>query len=188
MTDEPTVLRPADYRRMRWQNGGGWTTELARRPAEGATFDWRISLAEVDADCDFSPFPGVDRSILVLAGAGMALHVGDDPPVTLAADGPALAFAGDRPTRCRLLAGPTRDFNVMTRRGALTHALTRHALTAPLTLDRGDAWFVYVVDGAPGLGARRLAAGDSALLEAVPGDSSVLTGAGALLLVRLRAG
>jgi len=28
------LLRASDYRRVRWKNDGGWTTELARDPAD----------------------------------------------------------------------------------------------------------------------------------------------------------
>ncbi|MCW5567654.1 MAG: hypothetical protein KIS84_05440 [Dokdonella sp.] len=30
-------LHAADYRRTRWKNDGGWTTELAERARSGAT-------------------------------------------------------------------------------------------------------------------------------------------------------
>lgn len=180
------ILRPADYRRMRWANGGGWTTELARAPADGASFDWRISVAEVESDCDFSPFPGVDRSIAVLTGAGMELAVGDEPPVVLNAGGPALGFSGDQTTRCRLLAGPTRDFNVMTRRAAVAHTLTRDVVVEARVVARDEPSFVYVVAGAFAVAGERLTPGDSLRAEAVPGDSLKLRGAGELLLVRLR--
>ena len=33
-----TLLRAQDYRRMRWKNGAGWTTELLRVPDSD---DWR---------------------------------------------------------------------------------------------------------------------------------------------------
>lgn len=182
MTAATTILREADYRRMPWQNGLGWTTELMRAP-DGGEFAWRISLAEVDADCDFSDFPGIDRSILVLTGAGMALHVGDDPAVTLAPEGPPLAFSGDLPARARLLAGPTRDFNVMTRRGRYIHTLARHASEGALALV-GEV-FIYVVAGALEVEGQALAAGDSLHRADVPGDSLKLTGTAELLLVRL---
>ena len=46
------VLRRADYRRMPWKNGGGWTTQLAAFPESGtnavAPFDWRVSIAEIE--------------------------------------------------------------------------------------------------------------------------------------------
>ena len=50
------LLKPADYVRMPWKNGGGQTTEIVVHPA-GATlaeFDWRVSIADVDADGPFS--------------------------------------------------------------------------------------------------------------------------------------
>lgn len=75
-----TLVPRAEQRRMPWKNGAGTTTELVLHPAGGAEFDWRLSVAEVERDCDFSRFPGVDRSILVLSGGGFALLVDDDPP------------------------------------------------------------------------------------------------------------
>jgi environmental stress-induced protein Ves len=191
--DEPTAasivhLTPADYRRMRWKNGLGWTTEIIVRPAEGE-LDFRVSIAEVDTDCEFSRLPGIDRSILVLAGDGMELRVGDDPPVTLRADGEALAFSGDRDTRCHLLGGPTRDFNVMTRRDRWAHALERHRLLEPLVLDRpaGEGWLLHVSRGHARLGEVELRAGDTAFAEPRASAGPRLTAAGdaELLLVRL---
>ena len=84
-----SLLHRAAARRMRWKNGLGWTTELASQPTRDelvqGEFDWRVSIAEVDADAEFSAFPGIDRSILVLAGAGMLLEVGERAPVELRA-------------------------------------------------------------------------------------------------------
>ena len=75
------VLRHVDYRRMRWKNGGGWTTELAAFPESGADaaapFDWRVSIAEIESDGAFSPFPGCDRHIALLEGVGMELRFDD---------------------------------------------------------------------------------------------------------------
>jgi len=178
-------LRPADYRRMRWKNGAGWTTELAVHGGPEA-FDWRISVAEIEADCDFSRFPEVERSILVLDGAGMVLQVeGSAPAVHLRREDPALRFAGEHAVQCRLLAGPTRDFNVMTRRGVYTHSLERHTLAQPLALT-GEC-FIYVCAGAAQVGGLALATGDSLQVAAVPGDSPVtLHGAAQLVVVRLR--
>lgn len=191
-TATPPLVRltPADYRRMRWKNGLGWTTELVVRPAEGE-LAWRVSIAEVDTDCDFSSLPGIDRSLLVLAGDGMELRVGDAPAVTLRAGGEPLAFSGDDATRCRLLGGPTRDLNVMTRRGALRHALTLHRLTPaePLELPRppGGGVLLYVAQGRAHVDGLALEAGDAALAEPHPmaGATVRARGDAELVLVRL---
>lgn len=187
---QPTVvLVPrAAQRRVRWKNDLGWTTELAVRPDGASEFDWRVSIAEVDADCAFSHFPGIDRSILVLAGAGFDLHVDGEPPAQLRLGGPAHAFSGDRTTSCTLVGGPTRDFNVMTRRGRVRHSL--FTAQAPTTLERtpGLGWVVYVDRGAVTLAGVRAEAGDCVVLEPVPEDmpSIALTGEATLVLVRLQ--
>jgi environmental stress-induced protein Ves len=186
-------LTPADYRRMRWKNGLGWTTELAVRPATGE-LQWRVSIAEVDTDCEFSQLPGIDRSILVLSGDGMELRVGDDPPVTLRASGEPLVFAGDHATRCRLLGGATRDLNAMTRRGVLRHTLATHRLAAtdPLPLPRppGGGWLLHVAHGHALVAELALQAGDSVLAEphATAGPTAQARGEAELVLVWLAPG
>src|SRR5437016_6038465 len=120
------AIDPSSYRRMRWKNDLGWTTELAVAPA-GATldsgFDWRISIAEIESDCDFSALSGCDRSLMLIEGDGLALsHDGAEGP-TLRERGRTAKFAGETPTHCRLIGGPGRDFNVMTRRGKYAHQL-----------------------------------------------------------------
>lgn len=101
-----------------WKNGCGLTRELALAP-DGATtadFDWRLSIAAVARDAPFSAFPGVDRCIVLLDGAGMLLRTG---AATHRLDRPfvPLAFSGDDVVQAQLLEGATTDFNVMVRRG-----------------------------------------------------------------------
>lgn len=187
--DEPVRLRSADYRRMRWANGLGWTTELAVHPAHGE-LEWRVSIAEVDTDCEFSQLPGVDRTLLVLEGDGLALAVDDAPEVLLRPGGEALAFSGDRVTRCRLLGGPTRDFNVMTRRSRYEHVLTTHHLanaTLALAWPAGDGWLVYVTRGHARIGELDAGPHDSVLAKPRPRLASTITitGEADIILVRL---
>lgn len=174
-------------RRVRWKNDAGWTTEILARPA-GDAFDWRLSVAEFAADCDFSPYPGVDRTILALTGAGFDLHVADDPPVHLAPGGEPYAFSGDRPARASV-SGPTRDFNVMTRRGRVAHALTAHTLAGrrPLPRPAHTTTAVYVVDGLAYLHGEPIHPGECVVLEPDPRDRPALhlEGAAALVLVEL---
>jgi hypothetical protein len=123
----PTMIRlltPADYCSMPWKNGGGRTTEIATHPPGAAldTFVWRVSIADVGRDGPFSPFPGIDRAIVLLDGAGMRL-TGDDRDVEISRPYEPSCFSGDESIECTLIAGPVRDFNAMFRRGAASGSI-----------------------------------------------------------------
>ena len=122
------ILRSPDHRRMPWKNGRGETIEVAVHP-EGAglaDFGWRVSMAGVTTDGDFSVFSGIDRTLAVLTGAGIALQVQGQGLHRLTPRSEPLAFPADVPSAARLIDGPITDLNVMTRRGAF-----RHRLAAP---------------------------------------------------------
>jgi environmental stress-induced protein Ves len=142
-----------------------------------------VSIAEIDTDSEFSRFPGVDRSLLVIDGAGMVVDVEGRGSFRLDAQGPPLSFSGDVATTCRLIAGPTRDFNVMTRRGVVSHVLRRHTLAGSLVLEQASLWLVHVLDGHAMLDEVGCTPGDSALVDAR--RSVTLTGVATLLLVEL---
>lgn len=112
-----TVVRGDAMRVMPWANGGGTTHEVVVFPPGAGLddFHWRISVAEVSRDGDFSSFIGVDRVLVLIDGDAMQLtvdgvdqHLRRLQPVT---------FRGESSTSCTLAGGPTRDLNVMTRRG-----------------------------------------------------------------------
>lgn len=126
------ALRWSEYRSVPWKNGGGITREVASGTAQAPSpspsasasaeiadgFDWRVSVADVDAGGSFSVFPGIDRVITLVEGEGMVLTVDGTPhPV-----GPLspFAFPGDAATDCRLKTGAVRNINVMTRRSRAT--------------------------------------------------------------------
>jgi hypothetical protein len=101
---------------MPWKNGGGTTLELAVEPP-GATlasgFHWRISSAEVGVSGSFSLFPGLERWLLLLAGAGFGIDFGDRGQADLTEALTPLLFSGDWPAFATLLDGPCTDFNLM---------------------------------------------------------------------------
>jgi environmental stress-induced protein Ves len=111
------VLRAADRIATPWKNGGGVTREVIAYPpgADLDAFEWRISLAEIEADGPFSTFPGVDRVLTVIHGAGLMMTV-DDRMLALDDASPPLAFAGEAAVTARLTDGPISDLNVMVRR------------------------------------------------------------------------
>jgi environmental stress-induced protein Ves len=107
------VVRTDDAPAQPWRNGGGTTRELHTWPDAR---DWRvrISVADIEADGPFSSFPGVRRWFTVLKGAGVELSIDGTVHRLRRGDAP-LAFDGGAATSCRLLAGPTRDLNLMLR-------------------------------------------------------------------------
>jgi uncharacterized protein len=113
----PTRVCAGDVAPQTWRNGGGRTRELFAWPA-GTGWRLRISLADIDADGPFSAFAGVQRWFAVIEGAGVVLTLPDGEKRLTTADAP-LAFDGAAAPGCRLIAGPTRDLNLMLRDGTL---------------------------------------------------------------------
>ncbi|WP_309645021.1 HutD family protein [Phenylobacterium sp.] len=136
------VLRAADRIAVPWKNGGGVTRELIVSPpgADMAGFDWRVSVAEVAQGGPFSNFPGVDRVLTVIEGAGLTLSIDGRAAVVLDAAGPPFAFPGDARCEASLKAGPIRDLNVMVRRGARRAQVRRRSLDGGDTLAGGAAF------------------------------------------------
>lgn len=106
-----------------WKNGGGSTREIASWPPGAGldTFDWRVSIATIAASGPFSVFAGVDRTIMLLDGAGVWLHA---PAASIEHRLDRLhepfAFSGDIALDCTVLGGASSDFNVMSRRARCT--------------------------------------------------------------------
>ena len=100
-----------------WRNGGGVTRELTVWPAQGE-WQWRMSVAEVQADGPFSNFAGVKRWFAVLSGEGVRLRLGAQAPYeehALTTDSAPFCFDGALPVDCTLIDGATQDFNLMLR-------------------------------------------------------------------------
>ncbi len=133
-----------------WRNGGGVTRELLAGPA-GGDWAWRISVADIDRSGPFSAFPGVTRWFAVLSGAGVALGLPDGER-RLHPGTEACRFDGAAAPACRLLAGPTRDLNLMLRGadGGLFPVSLGHAWAPPAA----QAGLFTLVDGRvhPGTG------------------------------------
>ena len=145
------ILRNADLVWKPWKNGGGMMADVAVSP-EGADFDradWRVSIAKVERDGPFSMFPGMDRGMVLLAGARLELHVDTKAPLLVEMDGPAVGFPGDRPTRGVPIGGPVKNLNVMARRGVIHHRFTRCTAAGQILLQAAErgATVLYVATG-----------------------------------------
>lgn len=140
------IARRAGHRRMAWKNGQGLTEEVAAFPAGSDTdgFDWRLSIAHVGADGPFSVFAGIDRTIALLDGQGLALDLPGGKTVELKPGGAPFAFPGDWKISSRNTGGPTIDLNIMTRRGRCTHHMRRLTLGPGETFaGPGFGWAVF---------------------------------------------
>ncbi len=158
-----TRLPAALHRATPWKNGLGISYTIADFP-HGAGFDlveWQVGHTEIGADCPFSNLPGLDRQFMVIEGAGVELTCADAAgDTTVHRIDPLRApfsFHGEWRTSCRLLDGPVKVFNVMTRRGRF-NALVEIVSTLDSTVDSSaheriavalpslDAW---ILDGPP---------------------------------------
>jgi len=198
------LRRGADLVASPWKNGGGVTHEIAVAPAaaEGVSLDafaWRVSVADVAQPGPFSRFDGVDRTLVLLEGAGMVLDEAGPGATThthtLAKPLDIARFAGETSIDARLVDGPTRDFNLMVRRDAARGTLD--VWRAPMVRDiAARTVLLYCAQGAfdvrldHGETAISLGAGDTLRIDATQMQSvNVQTqGEGALLAVALDTG
>jgi environmental stress-induced protein Ves len=141
------VLRAADRTPTPWKNGGGITCEVAVEPpgAGFADFGWRVSTAVVASDGPFSRFEGIDRTLVVLEGAGLTLDIAGQA-VALVPGSDPFEFDGAASVSAALAAGPILDLNVMVRRGAWTRRVARRRLAAGARLVGSAASLVFALD------------------------------------------
>ncbi|MBB3226171.1 hypothetical protein FHW69_000761 [Luteibacter sp. Sphag1AF] len=176
-----TIIRAESLVSVPWKNGGG-TTRVIATDRENATLDdfhWRVSIAQVDTASPFSVFPGIDRTIVLLNGAGFHMTLDGKERHALTTPYEPFEFAGESRVDIELAGGPTQDFNLMTRR---PHARGFVAVCAGnVTLSASDSIaLAYLVVGEAHV--------DGVLLQ--PGDSwrptteaAIRLGEGALAIV-----
>ena len=109
------ITTPDEFSLVPWKNGLGHTTELAI--SDGGSldnFDWRLSIASVVNDGDFSNFAGYQRNLVLIEGNGLTLdhRNGDVDELTQLLD--IARFDGASKTHGALVNGAIKDFNIMT--------------------------------------------------------------------------
>ncbi|MEP6897567.1 MAG: HutD family protein [Rhodanobacter sp.] len=195
------IIRLHDCPAQPWKNGLGSTREIAVHPADAGSDDflWRVSIAEVDSAAPFSVFPGIDRQIVLLDGAGFRMTMDGEQVHELVRPFEPFAFPGEAHVAVTLSGGATRDFNLMLRRArlrgevqvwrtagarpvdaamALVYCARGSIHTRDGVLHQGDAW--RPEDPAPSGQKMILHDGAVALLIRIEpaGLSGVSTGAG----------
>jgi environmental stress-induced protein Ves len=161
----------------RWKNDGGATREIAAYPL-GSGFDdftWRVSIADVETDGPFSRFEGIDRTIVLLDGAGMSLTFNDASEHVLKQAFVPFEFVGEAQVSARLIDGATQDFNLMIRRTVARGKLTVMREPGAFAL-ASDVRMVFVARGSAtlglevGLGQTTLGAYDAAVFDDSVGE------------------
>ncbi|KIQ97071.1 HutD family protein [Lysobacter sp. A03] len=163
------VIPAADYRRERWRNGLGWTSEISRGGGD-PDWDWRMSIAEIDADAAFSRFLGIDREICLLSGGGVDLCFDDGTRHGLEPPHGRHRFQGERALQAELRDGPVQVCNLMWRRDRVSVRLWHRPLVGSMVLfaEEGETWLLHLVAG------QAVFAGDSGLAGLSGGDTGVL--------------
>lgn len=156
------IIRSHDCPPKLWKNGLGRTREIAVDPP-GAGIDdflWRVSVAEVDSAAPFSAFPGIDRCIALLDGAGFTMTLDGARRHALTVPFEPFAFPGEARVDVALTGGATRDFNLMLRRGAVRGGVEVQRGAGTRSIDPAVA-LVYCAHGTLGCSAGELRAGDA---------------------------
>lgn len=188
----PQVLPANEHRRERWRNGLGWTRSILAWPGDGAQWDWRLSIAEIEQAVPWSAFPGVDREQVLLEGQGLRLRFGDGKVRELAPPFGRARYAGEAPVTGEPVDGRAVALNLMWRRDSVQADLWHRPLVGPMLFfaDAAETWLIYLLAGQgrfdDASGLPPLAQGDAAVLGSPERRRFLLDGGGELLAMRLR--
>ncbi|GAA4127478.1 HutD family protein [Aminobacter aganoensis] len=179
------LLSEQDYRTTPWKNGKGVTQDVLLLPqgASHENFDIRISRAPIVDESQFSPFPGIDRTIT---------RIGDNPLVLRFEDGGEVMLEHLSPYRfdsalapfSRLPGGATQVLNVMTRRRRWDArvAVIGGADAAGMSVPSGGLLVVHVMRGECTADAGRIEAGETLVVRDVA-EVDIAPGKGSACLV-----
>ena len=145
-----SILSPETFKTIPWKNGLGHTTELAI--SDGGTldnFNWRLSIASVVNDGDFSNFVGYQRNLVLIEGEGLILdhRNGDVDNLTKLLD--IAHFDGGYKTNGKLVNGGIKDFNIMTKQQSFTAQVDTYtnSTNVALTANNNVLIFAYSLSG-----------------------------------------
>lgn len=174
------------------QAGNHPSSSKAMAPGAGTDWDWRLSIAEIEQDADFSGFPGVERELVLLSGNGLRLQFDGGQTQTLLPPHGRARFSGESRVRGELVDGRTTDFNLMWRRDRVDAELWHRPLVGPMVIFAAPhaCWAVHLFAGqarfADASGLPPMEAGDTAILAGGAARvRHVLDGGGEALVIRL---
>lgn len=110
------IITSKDFKLMPWKNGGGTTNEIFCLKNSNGNILFRLSMANVSIDGDFSIFPEIDRILFLVHGHGMNLNFSSKDPLCLNQIHSPIHFPGEEKIYSSLINGECLDFNIMTNR------------------------------------------------------------------------
>lgn len=143
-----TIITPTQFKSIPWKNGKGDTTELAIN--EGGTlnnFDWRLSMASVVEDGQFSNFSGYTRNLILIEGNGINLQHDHNKIDKLAGLLDIATFDGSSETLANLVAGPITDFNIIVCKDKYEVIVSTYNEKQTIKLKSADLCFIFALSG-----------------------------------------
>jgi len=141
------IITPDQFKNIPWKNGKGTTTELAiSKNGTLENFDWRISIASVSEDGEFSDFSGYWRKLILISGNGIRL-VHDENKIDELSDILSIAsFSGNSKTVGKLCDGTIFDFNVMTDMNHFKADINTYTQECSVELNSAEFCFIYSLE------------------------------------------
>ncbi|KAI9287749.1 hypothetical protein BC943DRAFT_318756 [Umbelopsis sp. AD052] len=163
---EVSCLTPEkDYREQSWKNGLGQTAEIAIYPKQKNfiqdTFFWRFSVSTIQANCNFSLFPGYECTTIVLPNGSeqkstlLLNHRGEEVATNIKQLFP-YTWSGEWSTSCKVTNPPVHNLQFLINRELGKAQFHVEKIGQPVSTENGETGrkmilgsfaLVYVVDG-----------------------------------------
>ena len=138
------IIPQRTFKKIPWKNGKGVTLELAiNNQATLSNFDWRLSIATVDSNGEFSDFEGYTRNLVLIDGNGVVLSHNKNQIDRLENILDFSTFDGKNKTVAKLISGPITDFNLMTRMKDFTGSVETFCGPHRVALKNSQLCFIY---------------------------------------------
>ena len=140
-----TVISPDSFKKIPWKNGLGFTTELAIN--DGASldnFDWRLSIASVTSNGEFSNFSGYDRNLVLIEGNSISLQHDQKHTDNLTKLLDIAKFDGACKTVGTLNDGAIKDFNVITKQSTTSVQVDTYVAQQDVIQELKNAAMIFV--------------------------------------------
>ena len=138
------IIPQQAFNKIPWKNGKGVTLQLAIN-TNGclANFEWRLSIATVDRNGEFSDFIGYTRNLVLIDGKGVVLSHNENQVDRLEKPLDFSTFDGANKTTAALISGPITDFNLMTKTKDFAGSVETFSGLHQVTLRNSQFCFIY---------------------------------------------